>query len=252
MGLHAQASLFLILSVLIVTIAGVFFSQQSGLRMPVLPALSDVGVVGEFIAACLSQSAREAASLFYMQDSDVDLFPLIESGGKIVWWPVWYDRGKNNLPEDVNPWIADYAQEAQLQCTSVLQTFPVAVQERGISIAVNLEEDGVRVILHQPVVVGGEKDQTLLSDLYNQEVNLRVKIMLEVARGILGRIQEEPDQIPVEFIIDQAITHKLKVTYAYLEDDGKTDPNMVVYEIQDLLAGQNIDNPYIKFIARMM
>ena len=248
---RAQASLFIILAVLVIAITGVFMAQRQSIDQDTAGRVSEANVVREFISACFAQSAREATSWFYVQDPEGILVPLIEPDTTIAWWPIWYDQGVVRLPTDPDSWIAGYAKTAQSRCTNALSTFPVPVQQFGISTVAVLEDHDVRVSLNQPVVVRGVNAQTRLLDPYEEKVNLRVKTLLETASGILDHIQRQPGQIPIEFMVDSAIKNKLKVTYAYLDMDGKTDRSIVIYRIQDLLADQTVDTPYIKFIARM-
>ena len=176
-------------------------------------------------------------------------FLLLLDGETSIWWPVWYDSGEIILPEDVKPLISQFGMAAQGRCTDGFKTFQ-NVKEISRDILVEYLPSGVLVTLNQPVYIGEE--QVRVDITYKQIVGLRLKEMLDVAHGLLDKIKENPNFIPINYMIDDGIKNQMDITYSYLNgDDKKTFRSYVVYQIKDLTADSKVTMPYIKFIARM-
>lgn len=235
-----QVALFIVIGLFLLVIVGLFVTRTPlSERLP-----ATVSPVKQFIGSCFTQSATRAVNWFYAADPDKLFVPLLHEDA-VVWWPVWYDRGTIRLPDDVMSWIDTFASAAQARCTDHFTSFPSAVKEKGLSVDAEFVPRGVQLVLHQPVVV----DDTELSDPYRVQVNLRLDVMLDVARGIMRQLQQNPDAIPIDYMVEQARAHRLNVTYAYLDQGGLSSQNVIIYQIDDLEA--DVSMPFIKFIARM-
>lgn len=241
-----QISLYIVLGLLLLVFVGLFTIQRS-FFLP--PRVGPSDAVRHFIESCFSQSAINAVVWFYAMDPERVFFPLLEDDGSTVWWPVWYDNGKIRIPEDVSLWVSRFAVAAQGRCTKSFASFP-GVKELGREVKVTTVPTGVLLTLNQPVRLEstGTRD---LTEPYEIHVGLHLQTFIDVAHGLLQQVQQHPDYIPLKYIVDQEQQHHIKITYAYLDGDGHSYKNIVVYQLLDINADPKMKRNHLKFIARM-
>ncbi len=236
-----QVSIFLVIGLFILLILSLLASQYD---FPLRWQRSTKDqAVQQFISSCFSQSAQQAVRWFYAQDPEREFFPLLDEN-TVVWWPVWYDRGTINIPKDPLGWITDFATASQRRCINTFAQFP-DVKQKELQVTATTYPQGIELTLHQPVSVETRE----LDGSYRQQVQFRLLPILEVAGQLLTTVKEQPDKIPIDFMVELGKKNNVEITYAYLENGGKTSRDIVVYQIKDLLAMTK--TPSLKFIARM-
>ncbi len=238
---RGQISLFGILAIVLLIIAGSYFIMESDVLnkgavevQSVQSFKPNTGSIAQYVESCLSRTGEEAISFVGLQGGYEDV-----NSAEFLYSPPFYTAYYFYEGEDLTPSMSRIEQEMSAfvvnylpDCLEDFETF----KQRGISVSqgeprvtASLGEEVASFSLSLPLQIEASNGQQALSD-FRAEVRTPFRKMLEVASTLTQQQVEDPQYICLSCILQETAKNNFKVelvqidnlTYAVVMNDSTT------------------------------
>jgi len=236
---RGQISVFVILSILIIVVIGIYFS----IRLELLDFTGvnpEVKPIYNFVERCIEETAEDA--VYHIGDNGGYFISPNNSLDNHI--PIYFNKGEVNIPsvEDIEKELELYMDSMLFFCVKNFVDFPdFEVKQEEIGSEVKIEKGKVLFNINYPLSISKAESSYVFSDFEN-EVEVRLGVIQNVSYNLIKYQKEFPEDLCLSCIEELAIDNEV---YIIMRDFEK---GVIIFEIVD--AESEIKNQeYVFYFA---
>ena len=174
----AQLTIFIIITILIIAAAALFFTLRGNLNLPGKPASPETSEIQNFVQECLDESLEEV--VFRIGEYGGYYFPQ-KISTPVLEIPYYIKEGKNLMPskEQIQEQISRGIERELFFCINNFASFPEYEITKGkMDIKTMIEPEKVLVEMNYPLTIIKGKSSSKIKK-FNSEVPVRLGIVYD-------------------------------------------------------------------------
>ena len=216
----AQLTIFIIITILIIAAAALFFTLRGNLNLPGKPASPETSEIQNFVQECLDESLEEV--VFRIGEYGGYYFPQ-KISTPVLEIPYYIKEGKNLMPskEQIQEQISRGIERELFFCINNFASFPEYEITKGkiTPPEVVIEPERVLVELNYPLTIIKGDSKSKIED-FNSEVPVRFGIVYDAAAEFVSESLKSHEGVCISCLFD--ISKENGFTSAYPNYDNNT------------------------------